>query len=57
LPPALSGLLESLPDASNGWTSTERDKFMTTFEAVLDFCIPVVAVRSKTENDGREGPS
>ncbi len=57
LPPALSGLLESLPDASNGWTVTERDKFMTTFKAVLDFCIPVVTARSKTDHDGREGPS
>jgi hypothetical protein len=57
LPPALSGLLESLPDASDGWSATERDKFMTTFKAVLDFCIPVVTARPKTENDGREGPS
>ena len=47
LPPALAGLLESLPDASEGWTKEEREKFVTTFEAVLDFCIPVVSTKAK----------
>jgi hypothetical protein len=56
LPPALAGLLESLPDTNIGWTAADRDKFVTTFKAVLDFCIPVVA-RLKPENDGHEGPS
>ena len=52
LPPALAGLLESLPDAADGWTKDERTKFLTTFEAVLDFCIPVVSSRSRnTEAD------
>jgi len=41
LPPALAGLLESLPNAGNGWTQVERDRFVTTFSAVLDFCFPV----------------
>lgn len=41
LPPALAGLLESLPDASVGWTKADRDKFYTTFGTVLDFCIPI----------------
>lgn len=41
LPPALSGLLESLPDASVGWTKSDRDKFYSTFGTVLDFCIPI----------------
>lgn len=54
LPPALSGLLESLPDASNGWTKEERTKFLTTFQAVLDFCIPTVTTPEKTENDSQE---
>lgn len=48
LPPAVAGLLESLPDAAEGWTKDERTRFMTTFEAVLDFCIPVVS--SKVRN-------
>jgi hypothetical protein len=50
LPPALAGLLESLPDASDGWTAADRDKFLTAFKVVLDFCIPVVAkTRAKDE--------
>ncbi|WP_316195455.1 MULTISPECIES: DUF5343 domain-containing protein [unclassified Bradyrhizobium] len=52
LPPPLAGLLESLPDAADGWTKEERTKFLTTFEAVLDFCIPVVSNKAKnTEAD------
>jgi hypothetical protein len=42
LPPALAGLLESLPSPDEGWTNEQRQKFMTTFGAVLDFCIPIV---------------
>lgn len=40
LPPALVGLLASLPTEEEGWTRTERDRFMHTFGAVLDFCFP-----------------
>lgn len=40
LPPALTGLLASLPVAGAGWTRTERDRFVTTFCVVLDFCYP-----------------
>lgn len=41
IPPALNGLLASLPSAGAGWTQIERDRFVTTFSAVLDFCFPV----------------
>ena len=41
LPPALSGLLQSLPANGQRWTQEQRDKFYATFGAVLDFCIPV----------------
>jgi hypothetical protein len=41
LPPALSGLLQSLPPNGRGWTQEQRDKFYDTFGAVLDFCIPI----------------
>ena len=34
------GLLEHLP--ANGWTREERDKFVAVFEAVLDFCVPII---------------
>ena len=42
LPPALSGLLEDLPTPPDGWTATERDKFLTTFKTILEYYIPVV---------------
>lgn len=46
LPPALSGLLDSLPSPDEGWTQYDRDKFYDTFGTVLDFCIPIVAERA-----------
>lgn len=41
LPPELAGLMARLPQ--NGWTQETRDKFMKTFESVLDYVIPIVA--------------
>jgi hypothetical protein len=43
LPPALAGLLSSLPKTGEGWTQVERDRFVQTFGAVLDFCFPIHA--------------
>jgi len=43
LPPALAGLLATLPRADEGWTKVQRDKFVATFTAVLDYSIPTVA--------------
>ncbi|GAC1667499.1 MAG: hypothetical protein NVS9B4_23340 [Candidatus Acidiferrum sp.] len=40
LHPALSGILTSIPDGT-GWSKAERDKFVATFEAILDFVVPV----------------
>ncbi len=56
LPPALAGLLESLPDASEGWAKADRDKFYMTFGTVLDFCIPILKTphHPTKENDGQE---
>jgi hypothetical protein len=42
LPPALAGLLSSLPQDGQAWTKANRDKFVATFAAVLDFCFPIV---------------
>lgn len=42
LPAALAGLLASLPRDGGGWTQDKREKFVTTFGAVLDFCYPIV---------------
>lgn len=40
LPAALSGLLADLPKIADGWTKAERDRFVATFNVVLDFCFP-----------------
>lgn len=42
LPAPIAGLLTSLPRSGSGWSKATRDRFITTFEAVLDFCIPIV---------------
>jgi hypothetical protein len=49
-PPALEGLLKSLPTNGQGWTQEQRDKFFETFGAVLDFCIPI-GVRNPPINE------
>ena len=41
IPSAISGLLGSLPTGGAGWTQGQRDRFLKTFEAVLDFVVPV----------------
>jgi hypothetical protein len=42
-------LLESLPDnPADGWTATERDKFLATFKVVIDFCYPVVTKKASS---------
>lgn len=40
LPPAVAGLLASLPAEGEGWTKVKRDRFLATFAAVLDFVYP-----------------
>jgi hypothetical protein len=40
LPPAITGLLASLPATGATWSQSERDRFLATFGAVLDFCFP-----------------
>jgi Family of unknown function (DUF5343) len=51
IPPALAGLLASLPTNGDGWAKETRDKFMTTFGTVLDFCIPIVKVPPATSKE------
>jgi hypothetical protein len=43
LPPALAGLLQSLPPNGQGWPQERRDAFVATFGAVIDFCFPIRA--------------
>jgi Family of unknown function (DUF5343) len=58
LHPALAGLLASLPNYGESWTRGQRDKFVATFGAVLDFCFPIeerVRLNPKQE-DATEDP-
>lgn len=43
LPPALVPLIKDLTRISNGWTKAERDRWLTTFSAVLDYALPTAA--------------
>jgi hypothetical protein len=50
LPPALAGLMTSLPSEDAGWTQAQRDKFYNAFGVMLDFCFPIIAEATpKTE--------
>jgi len=40
LPPALAGLIASLPPQGQGWTKTQRDLFYQAFGSVLDMVYP-----------------
>jgi hypothetical protein len=51
VPPAISGLLGSLPPEGQGWTQERRDKFMETFGTVLDFVFPI----GEDNEEGSEG--
>jgi hypothetical protein len=50
LPPAISGLLVSLPKAGTGWTKERRNAFLTTFGSVMDFCYPIMEQNDIDEN-------
>lgn len=52
LPPELSGLMARLPE--NGWTQSTRDKFVKTFESVLDYVIPIVGKEPTKNSEGDE---
>jgi hypothetical protein len=54
LPPALNGLLASIPTTDRGWTQAQRDKFYATFGTVLDFSIPIKTEQELNENGGQE---
>jgi hypothetical protein len=43
IPAPIAGLLASLPKEGTGWTQPRRDSFVATFNAVLDFCFPILA--------------
>ena len=41
LPPALAGMMASLPAKNVGWTKEDRDKWVNAFQVVLDLDIPI----------------
>lgn len=41
LPPALAGLLATLPNETGIWTKDRRDQFVATFSAVLDYTFKI----------------
>jgi hypothetical protein len=53
IPAPLAGLLAKLPPEGHGWTKESRQKFLATFETVLDFCFPVVKATPENENGGQ----
>jgi hypothetical protein len=50
LPPAIAGLLASLPKVGSGWTKERREAFHTTFGSVMDFCFPIMEQNDIGEN-------
>ena len=50
----LAGVLTELPTKGKGWTKARRDKWMTTFETVVDFGIPIVDEEEPDEEDETE---
>lgn len=54
VPSAISGLMQSLPVEGSGWTTEKRRSFITTFEAVLDFCFPVVTVEEQSSESEQQ---
>lgn len=50
-PPALAGLLATLPAQETGWTKEQRDRFVSTFSAVLDYTYPTVTSVSEASAD------
>jgi hypothetical protein len=52
LPAPLAGLLTSLPAEGGGWTKDAREKFLTTFTTVLDFCVPVIEGEPPMKENG-----
>lgn len=52
MPPALAGLMASLPLGSSGWTKANRDKFVALFGATLDFSIPIITQAEADKENG-----
>lgn len=51
LPPAVAGMLSTLPSTDRGWTKQQRDGFYAAFGAVLDYTYPIVETLPFVEAD------
>lgn len=54
LPAPIMGLLAALPPEGSGWTKESRDRFLSTFGTLLDFCYPIR--NSEPEEDEEDMP-
>ena len=55
VPAPIAGLLGALPPQGKGWSQGERDKFVKTFETILDFCYPLST--DVLDEDGENDPA
>lgn len=51
LPAPLAGLLAALPPEGNGWPKENRDRFLSTFGTLLDFCYPIRNAESEEHEE------
>jgi len=51
LPAPLAGLLSALPPEGSGWSQESRDRFLTTFGTLLDFCFPIRNTEPEVEQE------
>jgi hypothetical protein len=52
LPPAISGLLATLPIESGIWTKDRRDQFLNTFGVVLDYSFQIGEPQEPEQENG-----
>ncbi|WP_299616799.1 DUF5343 domain-containing protein [Pelagibius sp.] len=57
LPPALAGLMASLPPQGQGWTEDQRERFLATIGPVIDFCYPIIEPERKDNESEAEDSS
>jgi hypothetical protein len=50
VPEPILGLIRAIP--LDGWTQARRDKFISTFEHVLDFAIPILDHEPRDQSEG-----
>jgi hypothetical protein len=55
--PVIEGVLSMLPVPGQGWSKTERDRWMNFFEQALDFAIPVRDVQPESDADDLDDES